>query len=585
MDDQPRQKRSKSRVAAQAAQRARRILEKAEAAKEVESLDGEASVQPPSLETPPSDETSVSYDQKRFLVPDVKKVDPTPADYMQIQEEIALLEAENKIIYGLPHLHGWKFYKWAREFFESRNKTNFLCAANQISKSSTQIRKAIHWATAKELWPQLWKRPPKQFWYLYPSQEVVNIEFELKWKTEFLPRGEYEDHPVYGWKVIKDRGDIKGIRFNSGVFLFFKTYTKDVQHLQTGTCDAMFCDEELPENLYDELAMRMNATDGYFHMVFTATLGQDIWRRTMEPEENEEEAFPTAAKWTVSLYEAMFYEDETPSHWTKERISAVMAKCKNHQEVLKRVYGRFIVLEGRKYPTFDATRHMKASHPIPSSWLVYSGVDIGSGGEENHPAAIAFVGVRPDFRAGRVFLGWRGDKIQTVDSDIVKKYIEMKKDHKLAKYNLAGQYYDWSSKDFEITATRMGESFLKADKSHEKGEGVLNTLFKNDMLYLYEDDDGELSKLARELSTLKEKTDKKKAKDDFIDALRYAVSQIPWDFSMITGAPSDLVDEPEKPMNDREREIAARRAAFVENQEEEQQRIEDELEEWNNAYG
>lgn len=499
------------------------------------------------------------------------------AGIQKMQEEIALLEKKTELMHGLPFLHGWKFYPWAREFFESVNKLNLLCAANQISKSSTQIRKCIDWATDKEKWPRLWARKPTQFWYLYPSQEVVDIEFKLKW-SQFLPRGRFKEDPVYGWKELRDSGHTVGIEFFSGVFVFFKTYTKNISHLQSGTCDSIFTDEELPLNIYDELIMRLNATDGYFHMVFTATLGQDFWRQVMEPKESEDELLPTAAKWTVSLYEALFYEDGTRSHWTEERISAIIAKCKSQAEVNKRVFGRFVVTEGRKYPTFDASKHMKEKHPIPHDWNVYCGVDPGSGGEEGHPAAIAFIAVRPDYRAARLVSCWRGDKIETTNSMIVLQYREMKEKIKL---NHIAAYYDWANKDLEITARGLGETFLKAEKSHEKGEGILNVLFKHDMLFFYTDE--ESAKAASEFSVLRENTPKRKAKDDLIDAIRYACSNIPFDFSWIVGMASEIVDTPEKPMNHSEREVAERRKAFEET-DVEYQRVQDEFDEWNERY-
>lgn len=499
--------------------------------------------------------------------------------YKELQRQIALQEAKNKLIYGLPHRHGWKWYPWAREFFESRNKLNFLCAANQISKSSTQIRKCIEWATNEELWPQLWGRRPSQFWYLYPERGVTTAEFKLKWEREFLPRGDFKNHPVYGWKEVKDRGNTIALEFNSGVIVFFKTYAQDAQNLQTGTVDAIFCDEELPEHLYSELAARLNATDGYFHMVFTATLGQDFWRRCMEPEETEQEEFPQAAKWTVSLYESMYYEDGSPSHWTDEKIQGVKAKCKSEQEVQKRVYGRFIVLEGRKYPTFESTRHMKPFHPPPATWAVYHGADPGSGGENGHPAALAYVAVSPDFRQARVFCGWRGDKIETTNDSLVRKHIEIKTENNIKPVT---QYYDWANKDFEITARGLGETYLKAEKSHEIGEGILNTLFKNDMLFVYETP--ELAKLARELSTLKETTSKKHAKDDFIDSLRYAVSKIPWDFSGLVGLVSEYKEESAKELTPEELQIKWRRGE-IEDDRPGQDSIEAEFEEANEAAG
>lgn len=516
-----------------------------------------------------------------------------------LQKAIRLKEEKIALIKGLPHRYAWKWYPWAREFFESKNKQNFLCAANQISKSSTQIRKCIEWATNTELWPTLWDRPPTLFWYLYPDKNVATAEWKLKWVKEFMPRGEFKDHPIYGWKEFYDRGKIDYIEFNSGVSVYFKSYGQDVQNLQTGTVYAIFCDEELPvevvegktgdkKDLYSELDARLNASGGYFHMVFTATLGQDFWRRCIEPEEGDEEVFPYAWKKTVSLYESMFYEDGTPSHWTAEKIAFTKSKCKNEQEVQKRIYGRFIVLDGRKYSEFDSLRHLKPHHHVPSSWTIYHGADPGTGGEHNHPAALVYVAVSPDRRRGRVFLGWRGDKIETTNDYVVRKHIELKELHKITPVE---QYYDWANKDFEITARGLGESYLKAEKSHEVGEGLLNTLFKNDMLIIYDTEDGELGKLAQELSTLKTKTLKRHAKDDFIDALRYAVSKIDWDLSWIgKGELGEYEEEapPEEDPTGEKYRMRERRGGLnwgKEHEEAENTSVEDEIEEWNEAAG
>lgn len=500
-----------------------------------------------------------------------------------VELEIARMEEENRRLRNeveLPFLYGWKWYPWAREFFESQNKINLLCAANQISKSSTQIRKCIHWATDQQLWPQLWANRPVQFWYLYPSKNVANAEFETKWK-QFLPRGAMKEDDYYGWKEERKQGDIVAIHFNSGVHVYFKTYEQNAANLQTGTCDALFADEELPVNLFDELMFRISASDGYFHMVFTATLGQDFWRRAMEPGEEEKEELPTAFKKTVSLYEAMFYEDGSPSHWTLEKIKRIEARCSTDAEIQKRVFGRFIVIGGRKYESFDIKRHFKPKHPVPDSWLIYAGADIGGGGKNAHKSALCYVAVRPDFRAGRVFLGWRGgDDENTTSGDVVNKHIKISKDNSLSNY--AGRHYDWGNKDFGEIAIRMGHPFEKAEKSHEIGEDVVNTLFKNDMLFIYEDE--ELRKLGAELAQLKKNENKKKAKDDFADALRYCVTKIPWDWTFLTGAKSDLDDDPEKPLSDVERQLLERRKRSEDDDEKEKRRIDDEFDEANESY-
>ena len=66
------------------------------------------------------------------------------------------------VLKDLPHINtkkeygGIPFYAWQRSFFASTNKMVLLTAANQIGKSSIQIRKIIHWATIPDEWPKLW---------------------------------------------------------------------------------------------------------------------------------------------------------------------------------------------------------------------------------------------------------------------------------------------------------------------------------------------------------------------------------------------------------------------------------------------
>jgi len=501
-------------------------------------------------------------------------------DKQTVIEYIQIKERELELKEGLPHLYGFKWYTWARDFFESREKIVLLCAANQISKSSTQIRKCIEWATNVDLWPHLWRHKPKQFWYLYPTSNQATIEYETKWQ-QFLPQGKYKEDPRYGWKAQYKNKEIFSIYFNSGVTIYFKTYGQDASSLQTGTVDYIALDEEIPVELYEELMFRISSSDGYFSMVFTATLGQEFWRACLEPNGKEQERLPNAFKQMVSMYDCLYYEDGTPSHWSEEKILQVKNRCSTNAEIQKRVYGRFIVDSDKKYESFDMARHLKPGHPVPSGWHIYVGADPGSGGKDNHPAALCYVAVRPDFQQGRVIFSWRGDNIATTASDIVEKNLEIKKER---KYKPTAQFYDWASRDFFEIAARMGDPFQPAEKSHDKGEQVLNTLFKNDMLLIY-DGEGDNYKLAGEISSLQRATPKNKAKDDLCDALRYAVSKIPWDWASIKGDRdrAKRTEQLEEYLSPAQLEIRDRRKAFE--HKEEERRITSEFEEFNELYG
>lgn len=450
----------------------------------------------------------------------------------KLAQKVADLESELILKKGLPHLFGLKHYHWSHDYIQSTNRMNFICAANQIGKSSANIRKCITWATTPALWPKLWPSRPNQFWYFYPSIKVCTEEFEEKWVKEWLPRDDFKNHPVYGWKADIQQKKIVSIRFNSGVTVYFRSYEQRVSNVQTSSVHALFADEEMPIEVYNEIIMRISSPTiaGYFHMVFTATLGQEFWREVIE-EKGMRERFPTAFKRQVSMYDCLKYRDGSSSPWTIESIEEVKRKCQTEAEIKRRVFGKFVLDEGLKYESYRPSANYVPPFHIPDDWLYFSGVDIGSGGAVGHPAAITFVAVCPDFQRGVVYKGWRGDKILTTAGDIYQKYQQLK-----AHRAHVGEYYDWNSRDFKTLSDRLNGSFQPADKSVESGVGLLNVLFKNGMLVIFQDD--ELRKLDQELQSLRVDTSKTNAKDDFVDSLRYAVTKIPWDFSCLSTDPA-----------------------------------------------
>src|SRR5690606_29256011 len=230
---------------------------------------------------------------------------------------------------------------------------------------------------------------------------------------------------------------------------------------------------------------RRIAMNGYFRMVFTATIGQQLWYDAMEKRGTPQEKFPTAKKMSISMYDCMFYEDGAPSHITEEYIKKAIAMCKTEAEVQKRVMGRFAVEEGLKYASFSRKNNVVRRAQVPISWPVYVGVDIGSGGE-GHPASIVMVAVSPDYTNAVVFAGWRGDKDEnTTDTDIFDK-LNYLLDREGVVGRTAAIFYDYHSKNFGLICERKGLSVLKADKSHETGASVLNVLFKNERLQIFD---------------------------------------------------------------------------------------------------
>jgi hypothetical protein len=445
-------------------------------------------------------------------------------------ERIKLLEEKKQLKEGLPHLHGFKHFWWSRQYFESTNRLNFLTSGNQCTKSSCQIRKVIHWCTEPKLWPKLWPgRKPTYFFYVYPSKELATREFNHKWIPEFLPRGSYKDHPQYGWKAEFKNHIIQAVHFNSGVSIIFLSYAMSPQDLQASSPSAVFCDEEIPVEIYPELVMRLEASKGHFHLACTPTLGQPFFQEIFE-KKRLEEAFVL----TVSMYDCLTYEDGSPGLYTLADIKRREAMLGTQAEIDTRIFGKFVKTEGLMYPSFDKRENLQPAEVVPSDWLWYSGTDVGSSGM-NHPAAICFVAVSPDFKQARVVECWRGNQFETTTAeDILRVYIRLR-----GERVMAGEYYDWASKDFHTIAMRAGVPMQPADKTQATGQNLLNTLLKNRMLMI---DDVEANEtLVEEFQHLRVDTKKRNARDDQVDSLRYAITNIPFDFSDIQPAKPEVL--------------------------------------------
>lgn len=455
----------------------------------------------------------------------------------RIAEQIAQLKAE------LPHRE-LPWYVWAHQFYESRNKMNFLTAANQIGKSTTMQRKNIEWACNMKLWPELWPdragvpNLPRQFWYFYPSSDVVNTEVYKKWIPDVLPRGLTKaQNPQFGWDLETIAGEVNGIHFNSGVSIYFKTYAQKAINLQASTIHMVTADEEMPEELFDEIMARLSATGGYFNMGFTATLGLPLWYRTMECQGKQEEAFKTAAKWQVSLYDCQVFKDGKPGLWDLQRIKEREAQCSSEAEILRRVHGKFVRDEGRKFANFNPGLCVIPAD-IPRDWQIYGGVDIGSGGSARHRSkgAIVIIAVSPDFSKGRVIDSWRGDFMDTTAQDILYKFKDLTRNRPVVQ-----ACYDYQSREFGIIASRSGIPFIPADKARQTGEQTLNVLFRAEAL-LIDEGRGDNEKLVTELMTIPAGDKNRKFVDDLADALRYTCAMIPWDFTKMKVAPEGAPD-------------------------------------------
>ena len=455
-------------------------------------------------------------------------------EYLQkLEKEKQLKELKDL----LPHKYS-PVYDWQREFIESKNKMNLCTAGNQCGKSTWMIIKAITHATEPELWPSLWPEmhaqgmKPTQFWYLYEDKAMIMREFTTKWIPEWLPRGKARYEGKYRWEYAKKDKTIEYIYFpETNVYIYFFSYGQGVDALQASTVWEMFIDEELPFESYDELSARLTIPRGFFNAGFTAVKGQDEWRKAMEPMESEEEMFPDALKRQISAYMCRVKEDASPGLWDDELIKLRTAQCSTHAMVLQKIYGKFIRSDGLMVSQFDSKKHFVKGQPLVGDWTYWAAVDPGSGGEKAHPAGVIVMAVNEDCTSARVIKAWRGDKQDTSNSMILQKYLDL-----TANMEIAGLVYDKACRDIFILGQQMGLPMIPANKARDEGFGVLNSLFKHDMLKIFfSSSSDETHKLKSELLSYSGSQSKTKTStpDNLIDPLRYLCMQIPWNLDKV----------------------------------------------------
>ena len=458
----------------------------------------------------------------------------------------------------LPHLLGMKLYSWSYDFITTKDRQCLLCGGNQISKSSSMIRKAIWLATTRTMWPHYF--PERGYmtliWYLYPSFETVATEWADKWREWMpaVPPG-HPQHDRFGWKVQKvgsqsgrwaeggfANDEVMGmtprrILFSTGVVLEFRTYSQIKGTLQSSTVDMVCCDEELPEPeaRFGELTARLNSTRGIYNMAFTATIGHQWWYRAMERIGQADEFLKGAWKRCISLYDCRFYQDGSPGKWNDEaKIEEVKRKLGSPDEIAKRVYGRFVMSAGRAFPMWDPKLNRVARFPHGGRGLTYVAVvDPGTGGEKGHPAAVVTLGVDHARNLVCVFNCWRGDGVETTSTDIVKQMDKMTEG-----LPLEALVYDHASRDFRINAERYLRQkdriipIVEAKKDRVTGFDRVNSLLQAGALVVPDEappgcpwfDPTEVEKLRDELVTVLAPEEGKRSsgmRDDLTDCLRY----------------------------------------------------------------
>lgn len=152
--------------------------------------------------------------------------------------------------------------------------------------------------------------------------------------------------------------------------LAFKSYERGREKWQGETLDAVWFDEEPPEDIYSEGLTRTNATGGLVLMTFTPLLGMSSVVRRFYP-------YPG----TPDRAFVMMTIDDAP-HISSEMRDAIVASYLPHEREA-RVRGIPMLGSGRVFPVPESAITCEA-FAVPAHWPQIGGIDLGG---YDHPTA------------------------------------------------------------------------------------------------------------------------------------------------------------------------------------------------------
>jgi phage terminase large subunit-like protein len=279
-------------------------------------------------------------------------------------------EAETNI------LPDYKPYKKQREFhgLGVDHRERLFMAGNQLGKTLAGAAEAAMHLTG--LYPEWWtgRRWDRPIVMLAGSESYELTRdgvqrlllgpplAEEDWGTGFIPRDKIIDKTRRAG--VSHALDTVTVRHASGGAsqLLFKAYEQGRGKWQANTVDAVWFDEEPPEDVYIEGITRTNATKGMVFVTFTPLLGMStvVARYLLEESKSR-----TTVTMTI----------DDAEHFTDEERAEIVASYPPH-EVEARTKGIPSLGSGRIFPVAEE-KIVTPPIAIPSYWALIGGVDFG----------------------------------------------------------------------------------------------------------------------------------------------------------------------------------------------------------------
>lgn len=309
---------------------------------------------------------------------------------MSAQDEVAAarrrLNAINQQLSYL-QLQQYKPYPKQMEFHHAGGnagvRERLLMAANQVGKTvSAAFETAMHltgWYP--KWWPGVVFKKPTTLWAAsITSQGTRDTVQRLllgppgNWGTGAIPKQSIIDikKATHGVSDSVETITVRHDPTGGTSRITLKTFDQGRERWQGDTLQAVWFDEEPPQDIYNEGLTRTNATGGITYMTFTPLLGMsDVVRRFII------DKAPGTHVTVMTLDDAL--------HYTPEQRRAIEATYQPHEKDA-RTKGIPVMGSGRVFP-FEDSLVAEPPMQIPEFWPRIAGLDFGY----DHPTACVWL--------------------------------------------------------------------------------------------------------------------------------------------------------------------------------------------------
>lgn len=422
---------------------------------------------------------------------------------LKLAESYAKLKTESKLSDYIP-------YPKQAEFLNAKNRTKVLFGGNRTGKSHTVSYEIACHLTG--IYPDWWQgirfTKPVVVWATGEDSKVVRNTIQRKLLGEFrklgtgwIPRNCIIDDSIIGLNgtpLAVDFLNAKHIPSGGESYLQFKAYKQDIESFMGDSINIGWMDEEPPEDINDEIAMRVLDRDGYLFYSFTPLQGiTKLYSKLIEDE--------SVHKTWITWDDVKHLSDEA-----KESRAAGLS-----EEMLKaRKYG--VPTIGRSLIfKFPEEQYTCDSFEIPAYWPRIGGIDIGL----NHPTCAVGVAIDRDANTLYAYTEYsKSDKDQGYHARFLRNWqIPFGLSHDAFRRDIQ------TNRQTADLYTDEGLKVFNAGKEPSARNEMVRKLIAEGRLFIFKDRCPELLKQMRMYRTKDDGVSIYKVDDDMVDAFTHAI--------------------------------------------------------------